>query len=115
MLPQVRRNAAPCLIAGFTGLRNGMETPQLLSGLRVVRGDDASFARVSVVAGAAGKDLPLCDQRSRTLNGGQLSIILNPSAPGRLTGTGVQRVNEIIGAEIDDLVVVDRDVPVFQR
>ena len=88
-----------------------MKPPELLAGLRVVRRDDAGIAtRVGLTLAtrdhfAVGDDGAAAGRRT-------FPRIEHGRFPHELTGLCVERVDDIVGARVDDRVAPDRDGPV---
>ena len=115
MFALVVGDAAPGFVAGLAGFGDGVEAPEFFAGLGVVGGDYAGFAGDLEFAGAAGEDFAAGDDGAGGLLGGEFAVILDAGFPGQLAVGGVYAVDEIVGAEVDDFVVVDGDVAVLER
>ena len=73
----VHRHVAPGLVARLAGPRNRARAPELLAGLRVVRGDDAGVVAGVGLALPAGDHLAVGDDRT----GARARALLRPPAP----------------------------------
>ena len=106
--PLVHRHVAPRLVARLARTGDRVEAPQFLAGPRVVRRDDAGVAAGVGLALAAGDHLAVGDDRAAA-GPRALLRIEHRRFPGQLAGPRVERVDEVVGARVDDEVAPDRD------
>lgn len=102
-------------VAGLTGFGNGVDAPEFFAGFSVVRGDYAGFAGDFEFTRTAGEYFAASGDRAGGLLRGELAVILEARFPRQLAGGGVDAVDEIVGAQGDDFVIVDGDVAVLER
>ena len=109
------RHVAPGLVAGLAGTRNQLGAPQLASGQRIVRRDDAGLGAAGRHAAAAGDHPAARDDGTRRLVGRVHLVVEDLRLPDPASGDGVQREDVVVRAGVDDEPVVDGDVAVRRR
>src|SRR5262249_4672742 len=98
------RHVGPGVAAGLAGRGGGVELPDFLAGLGVVRGDEAVRAH-ALLAGPVRDDLAVGDEHAA----GGLAAVVNLGLPAQLPGLGVDRHQEAVGRGEIDHVLVDAE------
>src|SRR4051794_12262596 len=104
----LHRHVAPGLVAGLALARDRARAPELLAGLRVVRGDHARVAGRRRLALAARDDFAVDDDRPPRRARGQRRLE-HLRLPDELAGAGVDRVHHVVRARGDQRRAPDRD------
>ena len=103
---------APRLVAGLAGGGHEAPPPQLLAGLGVVGRDDARLGPRPRAAAPARERLAAGDDGAGRVPGGVHGVVEDLGLPDQLAGAGVDGVDVVVVARVDDAGAVDGDVAV---
>src|SRR5207249_8854894 len=104
------RNVAPAFVSRFSGPRNGVSAPKLLSSLCVVCNDHARVRTVFGLAAPARKNFTLCNNWARGFLRRTLLKIQDPVFPNQFAGSGIEGEDEVVGAGVDDRVAINSEI-----
>ena len=108
----LERHVSPRLVAGFAWPGNQPSPPELLTGDRVVGGNDAGVWSPGRHAAAPGDDLAVGNDRPGGLRDGVATVVQYLGVPEQLSGPGGEREDVAISAGVDDGGAVDGEISI---
>jgi hypothetical protein len=113
--PFVVGHVAPGLAAGLAGPRNRSAAPELFARARVVARDDAGVGAAAGLAVSPRDEHAVRNERCAALLHAMRAVIEDLGLPNLRAGLGIERIDEVVGAVVDDEAAVDREVPIRLR